>query len=100
MFTTLPTEKVKVTMAIDLFDTFDFSLLASPDFKEDSVREELILPILHALGYTAGGLNRIVRSKSVVHPFVNIGSKKHKITIIPDYLLAAENKPAWILEAV
>ncbi len=86
-------------MAVDLFKNFDFSLLSSPDFKEDSVREELILPLLHALGYSAGGLNRIIRSKTLVHPFVNIGSKRHKVNIVPDYLLAAESKYAWILDA-
>ncbi len=86
-------------MAVDLFKTFDFSILNSPDFKEDSVREELILPLLHALGYTASGLNRIIRSKALAHPFVSIGSKPHKINIIPDYLLAVENKYAWVLDA-
>lgn len=83
----------------ELFGAFDFSLLGSPQFKEDSVREEIILPILHALGYSPGGLNQIIRSKTLQHPFVNIGSKKRKITLIPDYLLAVENKPAWILDA-
>ena len=83
----------------ELFGTFDFSVLGSSDFKEDSVREEVILPILHSLGYSPTGLNRIVRSRTLLHPFVNIGSQKRKIYLIPDYLLAVENKPAWILDA-
>ncbi|MBI1924774.1 type I restriction enzyme HsdR N-terminal domain-containing protein, partial [Candidatus Poribacteria bacterium] len=58
-----------------------------------------ILPLLHALGYTAGGLNQILRSKTLVHPFVNIGSQKRKISLIPDYLLVVENKTAWVLDA-
>ena len=85
-------------MINDLFGAFDFSLLESPDFKEDSVREEIVLPILHALGYSAGGL-QIVRSRALLHPFVNIGSQRRKITLIPDYLLTAGNKPSWILDA-
>jgi len=83
----------------DLFGTFDFSLLESPNFKEDSVREELVLPILHSLGYSRDGLNQILRSKTLLHPFVNIGSKKRKIVLFPDYILVVENKPAWILDA-
>ncbi len=63
------------------------------------MREEIVLPLLNSLGYTAGGLNQIIRSKSLQHPFVNIGSGKRKITLIPDYLLAVGNKPAWILDA-
>jgi len=86
-------------MLTELFAGFDFSLLESPDFKEDSVREEIVLPLLHSLGYSAGGLNQIIRSKALEHPFVNIGSGKRKIILIPDYLLAVGSKPAWILDA-
>ncbi|MFC2020302.1 restriction endonuclease, partial [Chloroflexota bacterium] len=83
----------------ELFGSFDFSILSSSDFKEDSVREEIILPILHALGYSPSGLNQIIRSRSLLNPFVNIGSQKRRIFLIPDYLLAVEGKPAWILDA-
>ena len=69
-----------------LFRDFDFKLLDSLDFKEDSVREELITPLLHALGYQAHGEFQIIRSKSLLHPFVMIGSKNHKVNIVPDYL--------------
>lgn len=80
-------------------NNFDFSILDTPDFKEDSVREEIVHPILKELGYSASGENRIVRSKKLPHPFVKIGSRKHRITIIPDYLLQAQNHNAWILDA-
>lgn len=44
-----------------LFGNLDFKTLTeNPDFKEDSVREVIILPILFKLGYTHGN---IVRSK-------------------------------------
>lgn len=59
-----------------MFDEFDFKLLDDPDFKEDSVREELILPIIKKLGYSASGDSRIIRSKSLVHPYVAIGSQQ------------------------
>ena len=80
-------------------EDFDFQLLGNKEFKEDSVREEIIRPILKELGYSAGGLNRIVRSKSLKHPFVKIGSQERSVRIIPDYLLLVSNKPAWTLDA-
>jgi 16S rRNA G966 N2-methylase RsmD len=78
---------------------FDFSLLDSPLFKEDSVREEIILPILNALGYSAGGENRIIRSKTLEHPFLTTGSKRKPITLIPDYLLMVGKNFAFVLDA-
>ena len=83
----------------NLYQSFEFTLLDSPDFKEDSVREELILPMLKTLGYSATGENKIIRSKSVSHPFVQTGSGKHQLTSIPDYLLEVSGKYAWVLDA-
>jgi len=77
----------------------DFDLLNDPEFKEDSVREEITSPLLKQLGYSASGENKIVRSRALVHPFVYIGTKKHKVNIIPDYLLEVEGKPRLILDA-
>lgn len=83
----------------DLYVDFDFHLLEDPDFREDSVREELIAPLLGALGYSAGGPNRIIRSRGLEHPFVQIGTRRHGIRIIPDYLLQVGGENAWILDA-
>jgi len=81
-----------------LFGGLDLqSLRSDPDFKEDSVREVLILPILRELGYRQDG---IVRSKTLVHPFLKIGSSKRRaIKLIPDYCLKVENTFAWVLDA-
>ncbi|MEA2236995.1 MAG: hypothetical protein QOC81_1719 [Thermoanaerobaculia bacterium] len=83
----------------DLYANFDFRLLDDRDFREDSVREELITPLLRALGYTAAGPDRIIRSRPLEHPFVQIGTKRHGINIIPDYLLQIGGENAWILDA-
>ena len=57
-----------------LFGNLDFRRLSeNPDFKEDSVREVIILPILKELGYSQ---QNIVRSKTLEHPFLKIGSNK------------------------
>ncbi|MDD5571847.1 MAG: type I restriction enzyme HsdR N-terminal domain-containing protein [Bacteroidales bacterium] len=81
-----------------LFGQLDFkSLDKNPDFKEDSVREVIILPILKQLGYAQ---KNIIRSKTLKHPFLNIGSnKKIPIKLIPDYSLKVEENYAWILDA-
>lgn len=83
----------------DLFRDFDFDDLNSPDFKEDSVRELLILPILNELGYGKSKDAKIHRSKSVTHSFVQTGSGKHPLKSVPDYLLEVDGKYAWVLDA-
>jgi|ERR1043165_486207 hypothetical protein len=82
-----------------LFNNFNFALLDDPDFREDSVREELVVPLLAALGYSASGSDRIIRSRPLEHPFVYIGTKKQPVSIIPDYLLQREQVNSWILDA-
>jgi 16S rRNA G966 N2-methylase RsmD len=82
----------------ELFGKLDFKKIGvNPDFKEDSVREVIILPILRKLGYTQ---DNIVRSKTLEHPFLTIGSnKKIPIKLIPDYSLKVANRFAWVLDA-
>jgi hypothetical protein len=36
-----------------IYENFDWTLLKTSGFKEDSVREELIAPLLKMLGYSA-----------------------------------------------
>ena len=83
----------------NILEHFDYNLLEDSEFKEDSVREEIIVPIIKGLGYTAHKPNQIIRSRSLIHPFVSIGSQKKKIYIIPDYLFEVDEKPTWILDA-
>lgn len=59
------------------FEEFDQSVLQSPDFKEDAVREEIIAPMLRRLGYAVSGATRVQRSQTLLHPFVRIGTRKH-----------------------
>lgn len=68
-------------------------------FKEDAVREVIILPILSALGYGVSGPNRLVRSRTLVHPILKVGSKKRKVTYIPDYVLEKSGAPFCVLDA-
>ena len=82
-----------------MFDDFDFKVLDDPEFKEDSVREELVLPIIKALGYNITGDSRVIRSKNLIHPYVALGSKQRKVSIIPDYIFLSEGEPYWVLDA-
>ena len=84
---------------MNLFEDFDFSILENPNFKEDSVREEIIAPIIKKVGYRPSGDIRVERSKALSHPFVMIGSNKREIKIIPDYTLFFHEKALMILEA-
>jgi len=80
-----------------LFGDLDFRKLSkNSSFKEDSVREEIVLPILRELGYVR---KNIVRSKKLEHPFLKIGSRKRQVTLIPDYSLKVEGIFAWVLDA-
>jgi 16S rRNA G966 N2-methylase RsmD len=85
---------------VNPFTDFDFSLLDSPDFKEDSVREDIVTPILKALGYSRSGENQILSSKKLTHPFVQSGAgKRRHIVNYPDYLLKVNNKFVVALDA-
>ncbi|MDR8394588.1 type I restriction enzyme HsdR N-terminal domain-containing protein [Aliifodinibius sp. S!AR15-10] len=82
-----------------MLEDFDFAILEDANFKEDAVREEIITPILKSVGYEATGNMKIVRSKSITHQYVHIGSQERKINIIPDYLLYFEGEPIFVLDA-
>ena len=87
-----------MTLKQKLFGKLNFNTLSgNPDFKEDSVREVIILSILKELGYEQ---KNIVRSKTLQHPFLKIGSnKKIPIKLIPDYVLKVDKTYAWVLDA-
>ena len=84
-----------------MFDSFNFNQLKKKDFKEDSVREVLLLPILKKIGFSDDKKSnkKIDRSKKLSHPFVQTGSKKKKINIFPDYLLKKDKKKLLVLDA-
>lgn len=82
-----------------MFPEFDPSLFNDPEFKEDSVREVIISPILSRLGYSPSGEHRVIRSKVLDHPFIYAGTRKIPIKMIPDYTLKSREKVILILDA-
>lgn len=90
---------MKFEKRFNILSDFNFDLLDDPDFKEDAVREEIIVPIIKGIGYNHSKPFKIIRSKKLLHPFVSIGSARKKIYIIPDYLFEVNDRYAWILDA-
>ncbi len=83
---------------------FDFSLLEGKDFKEDSVREDIIAPLLKELGFESKKSHKgltLKRSVALTSDTI-LGSTKSikaKDLIIPDYVLYIDGKPQCILDA-
>ena len=63
------------------------------------MREVIITPILNRLGYSLSGINRVIRSKSLAHPFIYAGIRKVPINLIPDYTLISDEKTVLVLDA-
>lgn len=84
---------------VEAFSEFDFSFVRKEEFKEDSVREILIVPLLDKLGYKPYGEYSVERTKALIHPYVLIGTKKQKINIFPDYILKVKGKRVCVLDA-
>lgn len=84
---------------IKFFLNYNYSLMEKEDYKEDTVREEIIVPLIKLFGYKIDGENIIVRSKKLQHPYLTVGSSQRKISYIPDYLLKVNSKITLVLDA-
>ncbi len=84
---------------MNLFNDFDFRALDNPDFSEDSVRKNIVLPILQTLGYGPSGPHRLMPAKALSNPYVYLGSTQHQVSLIPDYLLQVDGTNAFTLGA-
>lgn len=82
-----------------MFSNLQMVAFDDPDFKEDSVRELVIVPMLSRLGFLPHGEARVLRSKTLKQPFIRVGTRNHPVTIIPDYTLLVKEKPALVLDA-
>ena len=95
-------------MPQNVLKDFDFALLDNEDFKEDSVREFIIAPILADLGFVLKNSLKqewkpnkleLVLSKTLKAQ-IQIGSNKSIDTdLTPDYLLLVDSKAHCILDA-
>jgi hypothetical protein len=82
-----------------MFSGIQSQLFDDPDFKEDSVREIVVVPILSKLGYLPTGRSKVIRSKALKHPYIRVGTRNYPVTMIPDYTLLYDEKPIFVLDA-
>jgi hypothetical protein len=82
---------------MNLFQDFDFRALETPGYPEDSVKENIVNPILRQLGYGTSGPHQVMPAKAVTNPFLYLGASQHKVSILPDYLLRADDANAFTL---
>jgi hypothetical protein len=79
------------------YSDLDFARIANETgFKEDSVREVVVAPLLTALGYRN---DQVRRSHSLKHPFLRTGSQNRPVELIPDYAMFVDGRFAWVLDA-
>lgn len=84
---------------MSIFENINFNSLPD-DYNENSVREEIIAPLLKILGYSASDKeNHIIREPHLEHPFTRFGTKSMRVKEIPDYLIQVKGKNAFIVEA-
>lgn len=63
-----------------MFEGIEKFTFDDPDFKEDSVRELIIAPMLKKLGYLPSGTHRVARNKTLRNPFIRVGTRNHPVT--------------------
>ncbi|MGI0440033.1 DNA methyltransferase [Helicobacter himalayensis] len=85
-------------------NTFDFKILENKDFKEDSVRELLIAPLLKALGFHLRDKENpkaleMTLSQKITSPTILGSNEKIALTRFPDYVLYVDSKPHCVLDA-
>jgi hypothetical protein len=72
-------------------------------FNETDVREEIITPLLHELGYRAGSNANIIREQSLRYPRVFLGRKNPLRDPVlrgrADYILEVNGLVRWTIEA-
>ena len=76
-------------------EDFDWSILDNKGYKEDAVREDIIAPVLRSIGYKASGTTRMERSKTLVHPYVKIGSKNTQSILFQTILSITKISHSW-----
>jgi hypothetical protein len=81
-----------------MFDALNFD-----NFNEADVREEVLAPLIRFLGYKSGTEHNVIREQSLRYPQISMGRKDEKkdppLRGKADYILTADNKVQWVIEA-
>lgn len=84
---------------LELLKQFDLSILNDLNYKEDAMREDILTPLMRALGYENSGKYKLVRTRALKHPFFHLGTRKKEVSLIPDYLLEIDGNIKCVIEA-
>lgn len=80
-----------------------FPALPFETLNESDVREEVITPLLRALGYRSGTANNIIREQALRYPRVFLGRKDLRkdpeLRGRADYILEVQQTVRWVVEA-
>ena len=86
----------KLAKKVNIVDTLSVSNFSN----ETDVREDLLSPLLTALGYSNSGNHKIERNIYLKIPELIIGRKKKSLEkYSPDYILNVNGERKWIIEA-
>ena len=70
---------------------------------EADIREEVLAPLIRTLGYRSGTIHNVIREQSLRYPRIFLGRKDVKKDPLlrgkADYILEANGKVRWIIEA-
>lgn len=82
----------------------EFDFVFNEDFKEDSVREFIIAPLLQKLGFVNRNLENpkpleLALSLKITSPTITGSNEKITFTRFPDYVLYVDSKPHCVLDA-
>ncbi len=80
-----------------------FEPLQFEKLNEADVREEILAPLINALGYRSGDINGVIREQSLRYPQIFLGRKDPRKDPLlrgkADYILEAGERVRWVLEA-
>lgn len=82
----------------------EFDFVFNEDFKEDSVREFILAPLLQKLGFVKRNLENpkpleLALSLKITSPTITGSNEKITFTRFPDYVLYVDSKPHCVLDA-
>lgn len=80
-----------------------FEPLQFEQLNETDIREEVLAPLIRALGYRSGTIHNVIREQSLRYPRAFLGRKDVKKDPLlrgkADYILEAQGKVRWVIEA-
>jgi hypothetical protein len=81
-----------------VFEHVDAQSLDDPAFSMDAVDRLIVIPLLAGLGYGADGRDRVIDSKPLQNPYINVGATKFPLRTTPMYTVLVDDKPVLVID--